>query len=114
MVTTMTTAAPKPGKQAAAAPYLPDDNDIVADMLATVRELWPDLAPQKLAQAEAQIRERWGGDRPYISRRAGEGRSARNQAIRRDHQAGERVALLERRYGLSRFQIHRILAAPSD
>lgn len=100
---------PKPAKNPA--PYVPDENDIVADMLGVVRELWPELSAQKLLQAERQIRERWGGDRPYVAIRPGSGRSERNDRIRRDHQAGERIPLLERRYGLTRSQLHRILAA---
>lgn len=92
-----------------AAPYLPDESDFVSDVLAAVREIWPDLCADKLRQAEAQIRERWGGDRPYIGRRAGQGRSARNEAILRDHRNGERVPLLMRRYKLSRQRIYQIL-----
>ena len=92
--------------------YVPDENDIVADMLAVVLELWPELPADKLQQAERQIRERWGGDRPYVAIRPGGGRSERNDSIRRDHRAGERIPLLERRYGLTRSQLHRILAAP--
>ena len=69
-------------------------------------------AAEKLLQAERQIRERWGGDRPYVAIRPGSGRSERNDRIRRDHGAGERIPLLERRYGLTRSQLHRILATP--
>ena len=102
----------KPAKPATKpVPYVPDENDIVADMLAVVRELWPELPPEKLQQAERHIRERWGGDRPYIAMRAGDGRSVRNDAIRRDHLAGERIPLLMRRYDLSRSRINEILAA---
>ena len=89
--------------------YVPDENDIVADMLAVVLELWPELPADKLQQAERQIRERWGGDRPYIAIRQGDGRSARNEAIRRDHRNGERIPLLMRRYDLSRSRINEIL-----
>jgi Mor family transcriptional regulator len=101
---------PKPAKAAAQpSPYLPDANDIVADMLAVVHEIWPELGPEKLAAAERQIRERWGGDRPYIAIRAGLGRSERNDAILRDHRAGERIPLLMRRYSLSRGRIYEII-----
>ena len=84
-------------------------DDFVDDVLATVRTLVPGLAPEVCAQASAAIRERWGGDRPYIARRAGEGRSGRNEAIRRDYQMGERLALLERRYSISQRHILRII-----
>jgi Mor family transcriptional regulator len=101
-------AVSKPAAETA--PYVPDENDIVADILAVVRDIWPDLPVDKLRQAEAQIRERWGGDRPYISRRPGAGRSARNEAICRDHRNGERIPLLARRYQLTERRIIQILA----
>ena len=97
-------------KPAKPAPYIPDENDIVADMLAVVKELWPELPPEKLQLAERQIRDRWGGDRPYIAHRAG-GQSTRNQAITRDHRAGERIPLLARRYQLTPRRIRQILGA---
>ena len=51
----------------------------------------------------------WGGERWYFERRAGEGRPERNAAIRRDFQRGESIALLCRRYQLSRVTVWRIL-----
>lgn len=104
------TTAKTTTKPTAQAPYVPDENDIVADILATVREIWPELPPDKIKQAEAQIRERWGGDRPYISRRPGAGRSERNEAIKREHRAGERIPFLARRYCLTERRIIQILA----
>jgi Mor family transcriptional regulator len=92
------------------APFVPDENDAVADFLAIVLEIWPELEPEKLRQAEAQFRERWGGDRPYIGRRSGQGRSGRNDAIRREHQAGERVPYLARRYQLTERRILQIIS----
>jgi Mor family transcriptional regulator len=92
------------------APFVPDENDFVADVLAAVHEIWPELCADKLRQAEAQIRERWGGDRPYIGRRPGQGRSGRNDAIRREHQAGERVPYLARRYQLTERRILQIIS----
>lgn len=56
-----------------------------------------------------QVTEEWGGDRPYIAKRLGEGRSERNEAIRRDFQRGESIPFLMRRYQLSRVTIWRIL-----
>lgn len=107
----MVTMAKAPPQARTAPAYAPEENDIVADMLRTVQEIWPDLPADKLAQAEAQIRELWGGDRPYISRRPGAGRSARNEAIHRDHRSGERIPLLARRYELTERRIIQILAA---
>jgi Mor family transcriptional regulator len=85
------------------------DDDIVADILRRLVQLTPGFSAAVLQQVERDIRAHWGGDRPYIARRAGEGTSARNEAIRRDHQAGERTGLLCRRYRLTPRQIQRIL-----
>lgn len=103
-------AAPPPR---AVIPPLTSD-DIVEDILTVVLALAPNFAGYLAQQAEREIRARWGGDRPYIARRAGEGTSQRNAQIRRDHRAGERIGLLCRRYRLSRQRIHQILAAPDD
>lgn len=53
----------------------------------------------------------FNGERPYIGKGAEAARemSARNRAIIRDWKAGERVALLARRYGVSRIRIHQII-----
>lgn len=53
----------------------------------------------------------YAGDRVYIGKgeEAASEMSARNRAIIRDHKAGERVALLARRYGVSRVRIHQII-----
>ena len=84
--------------------------DIVSDILRRVVQLSPAFTAALAAQVDRQVREHWGGDRPYIARRAGEGTSARNAAIRRDHRNGEHIGLLCRRYRLSRQRIHQILA----
>lgn len=84
-------------------------DDFVSDVLAIVGELVPGARADVLRRADAQIRERWGGDRPYIARRVGEGRSERNAAIRREFQRGDSLALLERRHGLCRRQLLRIV-----
>lgn len=103
-------AVAQPTRPAVEPAFEPSEHDIVADILAAVQDIWPELEPDKLRQAEAQIRERWGGDRPYISRRAGYGSSSRNQAIVRDHRNGERVPYLARRYQLTPRRILQILS----
>ena len=84
-------------------------DDFVCDVLRLLRQLLPKITDELAAQADAALRERWGGDRPYIARRSGEGRSDRNDRIRRDYLAGERFELLERRYGLSQRQLIRVV-----
>lgn len=90
-----------------------DNPDDFVDVLgALVLELLPDVQAASVLALKAAVRERWGGDRPFIAKRSGEGRSERNRAIRADFQRGERVAFLMRRYHLSRMQIYRILDLP--
>jgi hypothetical protein len=87
----------------------PHTDDFVDDVLAMVARLVPGLTAEQCSAAGAAVRERWGGDRPYIARRAGEGRSDRNAAIKRDYLRGERLALLERRYGLTQRRLLQII-----
>lgn len=89
-------------------------DDIVADILRRVAALTPGFSAALALQIDREVREMWGRDRCYIARRAGEGTSSRNAAIRRDHRNGERIGLLCRRYGLTRQRIHQILAQPDD
>lgn len=93
-------------------------DDIIADTLARVRavvdQLGPDalLDPSRWVALDEAVRGEWGGDRPYIAK-SGEiakaRMSARNDAIRRDHDRGERPALLARRYGLSVVRVKAII-----
>ena len=86
-------------------------DDVVQYTLACVLAMAPQLNEAILLHASARVREVFGGDRVYISRRAGEGTSARNAQIKRDYLAGEHIPLLERRYGLSRARIWQIIKA---
>jgi hypothetical protein len=86
-------------------------DDFVDDVLRVVGSLVPDMTPEQCREAAAAVRDRWGGDRPYIARRSGDGYSARNDQIRRDYMRGERFELLERRYGLTRRRLMQIVKA---
>jgi len=110
-------SAPSPASAVVA--VLPSaGDDIIADTLARVRAvvdtLGPDalLDPSRWVALDEDARANWGGDRPYIAK-SGEVAKARmserNAAIRRDHQRGERVALLARRYHLSEVRIKAIV-----
>ena len=59
-----------------------------------------------------QVGSEYNGERPYIGKGADAFRemSARNRAIIRDWKAGERVALLSRRYGISARHVRRVIA----
>lgn len=109
--------APVTMPSAPAMPAVPWDgasDDIVADILQRVVALTPGFTAALAAQVDRDVRAMWGGDRPYIARRAGEGSSQRNAAIRRDWRAGERIGYLVRKYGLTRQRIHQILALPDE
>lgn len=92
---------------------IPHSDDVVEYTLRCVLALAPGLTTAIQAQIKAsacqQVREVFGGERVYITRRAGEGRSDRNAQIRRDYLAGERIPLLERRYSLSARQIWNVI-----
>jgi Mor family transcriptional regulator len=89
---------------------VPHSDDVVEYTMRCVLALAPQLNQAVLDAADRQVRDVFGRCKPYVAVRQGEGRSERNEAIRRDFQAGERVPLLMRRYDLSRATIMRILA----
>lgn len=96
--------------QAPLGPTAPhNSDDIVQDMLALVLSLAPGFTQALADQVEAEVRQRWGGDRPYIARRRGEGNSARNSRIKADYLRGERIGYLSRHYDLSERRILQIL-----
>lgn len=109
------TAAAQPKAVFAGQSYQGQPDDVIDDLLGIVAGLLPGVfTPELRAKADSIGRERWGGDKPYISRRAGEGRSERNANIRRDHRRGASIPLLERRYSLSRRHLHRLLSLDGD
>ena len=92
------------------APYVPNENDIIDDILRRVIAMAPAFTAALAAQIDKQARAQWGGDRPYIAHRNGAGTSSRNAAIKRDYwQGGERIPLLERRYGLAKSRLWEII-----
>lgn len=88
-------------------------DDVVEYTIRCLLALAPGFSRAAADAAERQVREVFGRSSPYVAVRRGDGRSARNDAIRRDHQAGERIPLLVRRYGLCERQILRILSTGS-
>jgi Mor family transcriptional regulator len=88
-------------------------DDVVEYTLRCVLAMAPQLTEairQSIRQdVNDQVRSVFGGERAYISRRPGDGRFARNAQIRRDYKAGERIPLLQRRYGLSSARLWQII-----
>lgn len=71
-----------------------------------------ELSPEGLRQLEEEIRNDWGGDRPYVPKMGEQARefvSQRNALICAQYRAGERVALLARRHGLSKRRVEQII-----
>lgn len=104
---TMTVPAAKPARAAA---FVYDRHELVADMQRAVVDIWPDSTQDQLDRVAAQIRERWGGNRPaYLGDDSH--RRRRDADIRRLHRQGERVPYLARKFDLTDRQIRRIVQA---
>ena len=88
--------------------------DILREILDRVSNV-DGVSNNLLEQIEQDVRRDLGGDRYYLAK-AGEKThdeaSIRNRAIKTDYRHGESVALLERRYKLSRRRIYQILNSP--
>lgn len=70
-----------------------------------------DAAGLVAAALVGELYRDWRGERPYIGppAEARQALSARNQALLRDWQAGERIPLLARRYGISVKRVYAVL-----
>lgn len=118
---TAATAAPDLLHEAPAA-FAPAPDDLIDDILDAVLQMAPSfcaaltqqrhqLAAMALAISDQKHRE-YAGEQFYIAKTAEASRrqrTQRNAAILRDHQAGERMMLLERRYKLSKQAIWKII-----
>lgn len=100
-------------KQCITSQEVAHSDDVVEYTLRCVLAMAPQLSAtiqqQIHQQVNEQVRSVFGGERAYISRRPGEGRHARNAQIRRDYKSGERISLLQRRYGLSPARLWQII-----
>jgi Mor family transcriptional regulator len=120
MVTTApTTANASTAKKAPASASAPDlsrftaTEDILEDVFSRLLAMAPQFNAAVAKQMEADLRAAWGGQRVYVPNKRGQGRSDRNDAIRRDfYRNGDHIHLLTRRYKLTRVQIWRILNQP--
>lgn len=98
----------KPAKRTAS-------DDILDDFIRRLLELSPEFSRAVAEQAAQRVRHDWAGDAAricYIARNGEALRSQRNSAIVRDYLAGERVALLSRRYQLTERRILQIIKEP--
>lgn len=88
--------------------------DIIRDILERIAKAVEGggFTDQIAEQIERQIRQDWGGDRPYIPKTGETSQtemSRRNAAILRDWQAGERAPAIARKYGISRARVWQII-----
>jgi Mor family transcriptional regulator len=109
-------------KKMVAPAFVAAPDDLIDDVLDAVLQLAPAFCAalaehrdqlQALAHKISEQKHReYAGDRVYIpstTESARRERGSRNAAILRDHQAGERMMLLERRYGLHRNTLWKII-----
>jgi len=87
------------------------NEDFVSELINKLKAHLPTLCGEKADLLESDIRSHWGGDRPYVGKTKFDraNRLVRDNAIYRDHQRGERRALLSRRYRLSPRRISQIV-----
>ncbi len=71
-----------------------------------------EVAGMVAAEWQASMERDWGGDRPYIGKASQAARqtSVRDARLLRDWHAGERMAALARKYGISDRHVRRIIA----
>jgi Mor family transcriptional regulator len=109
-------------KKMVAPVFVAAPDDLIDDILETVLQMAPAFCAaltehrdqlQALAvKVSQQKHHEYAGERVYVpstTEAARRERGTRNAAILRDHQAGERMMLLERRYGLSRVALWKII-----
>lgn len=102
-------AALPPAALQARLAQIPPTEDVVDYTLQVVFALAPQFEAAVREAADRHVRELFGGSRVYVPRRTVDGRAERNDQIRRDYRAGERIGFLARRYGLSETQVWRIV-----
>lgn len=88
---------------------VPVTDDVVAYTLACVLALAPRTSTAMVTTVERQVRDIFGGYEVWVTRAAAQLRADRDQKIRRDYLAGERLELLQRRYSLSKRRLLQIV-----
>ena len=82
-------------------------DNVVEYTLRCVLALSPNLSQAVAQAAEAHVRQMFGGDEVWVSKRRDI--ASRNSNILRDYLTGERISLLSRRYGLSERHVLRVI-----
>lgn len=93
---------PVPSRQAEEAlRQVPHTDDIIDYTMRCLMALAPQTGEEIVRSVERQVRDVFARNKVYVAARSGEGKAPRNAQIRREFLAGERVAMLARKYGLS-------------
>lgn len=83
------------------------------DILEDLRQRLLDIGftDPKIERVVMEVRNDWRGEQAYIGPQYESNRrmSARNMQIIRDFKAGERIAFLARKYGISRQRVWKII-----
>ncbi len=93
------------------------EQDIVIDVINQVRGILktppatPEAAELTLIELEKTLRTTWGGDRPYIAHRRGDGHSERNSRIWRAYQQGQHISYLARKENLTPRRVEQIVSS---
>lgn len=93
------------------------EQDIVIDIIQRVQVILqappatPEATEQTLLDLEKALRSSWGGDRPYIAHRRGDGHSERNSRIWRAYQQGQHISYLARKENLTPRRVEQIVSA---
>lgn len=88
---------------------VPVTDDVVAYTLACILALAPRTSAAMVSTVERQVRDVFGGDEVWVASAAAQLRADRDQKIKRDYLAGERLELLERRYKLGKRRLLQIV-----
>ena len=89
-------------------------SDAAELLIIAMREagIGPEVCGKVAQQWQDNVVRNWGGDRIYIGSNPAQvqrARTRRDAAIVRDWMAGERLAALSRKYGISRQHVYRII-----
>lgn len=107
-------AAPPAALRALASVAAPawDPDDILADVIRRVIDVWEGAPVSTLRNLERDLRKDWGGERVYVAKVGESGRQERSQreaAIREDYRRGAHVRALARKWGISPRRVQQIL-----
>lgn len=88
---------------------VPVTDDVVAYMLGCWLAVAPRTSVAVVKAVEQQVRHTFGGEEVWIAKGMAQQRLQRDEQIKRDYLAGERLETLERRYELTKRRLFQIV-----